>query len=187
MAGHVVLLRHGRTPLNADGRLRGRLDPDLDDVGRLEAIAAAEGLTRHPVDLIVTSPLARARQTADAVSRAVGVDVLVDERLTDRDYGDLAGARLAEVVTRYGSLDAAPGVEARAEVLRRVWAALQQHGARPGADHVVLVSHDAVITVLLTDLGVDPSTMLIPTGSLSDLVRRDRRWVVDAVGVTPGA
>lgn len=185
MAGHVVLLRHGRTPLNADGRLRGRLDPDLDDVGRLEATAGAEGLARHPVDLIVTSPLARARQTADAVSRAVGVDVLVDERLTDRDYGELAGAPSEEVVTRYGSLDDAPGVEARAAVSTRARAALEQYGTRPGVGNVVLVSHDAVISILLTDLGADPTTLLIPTGSLTHLVWQERDWVVDATGVTP--
>ena len=60
----LILVRHGRTALNATGRLQGRLDEPLDDLGILQAKAAAERV--GPVDELVTSPLLRARQTADA-------------------------------------------------------------------------------------------------------------------------
>ncbi len=185
MTSHVLLLRHGRTALNADGRLRGRLDPDLDDVGRDEVEATAQLLRRHAVDLVVTSPLARARQTAEAAARATGAPVVVDDRLADRDYGDFAGARTEEVVERYGSLDAAPGVEPRTALVARARAVLEEYGVRSGPGDVVLVSHDAVITLLLTDLGADPGGFVVPTASISDVRREDGAWVVDAVGVVP--
>lgn len=186
MTGHLVLLRHGRTTLNADGRLRGRLDPDLDEVGRAEAERAGRLLARHTVRRIVSSPLARARQTADAVSLATGVSVELDDRLLDRDYGRFAGDTVASVLERFGSLDAAPDVETRADLTDRVVEILGEVAGGSLADDVVLVTHDAVVTILVEHLGPpNPGPVVVPTGSLTDLRRVEGRWVVDAVGVLP--
>ena len=87
----LIVVRHGRTPANAEGRLLGRLDPDLDEVGVEQARAVAEWI--GPVDRVITSPLARARQTAAAFA----VEAEVDERWIELDYGELDGRLVGEI------------------------------------------------------------------------------------------
>jgi broad specificity phosphatase PhoE len=111
MAGRVFLVRRGRTALNAAGRLRSHLDPPFDDVGQDEAPAVAAALWEWRIVKILSSPLLRALQTAGAIAEAVGVPVTAVDDLIDRDYGRWSGELEAAVVARFGSLDAAPGVE----------------------------------------------------------------------------
>lgn len=85
-ATRVFLPRHGRTALNAAGLLRGRLDPGLDAVGVLQALALAGVLGYQDLQLIVSSPLVRAVETAKKVALRAGLEVEVDERLVDRDF-----------------------------------------------------------------------------------------------------
>jgi len=87
----LILVRHGRTALNATGRLQGRLDEPLDDVGILQAKAAAERVGL--VDELVASPLVRARQTADAF----GVPYTIDERWIELSYGVYEGTPVGDV------------------------------------------------------------------------------------------
>ena len=90
--GRVLLLvRHGRTAANAARKLQGRLDLPLDDVGAAQVAAIAEWLGRP--DRLISSPLLRARQTADAF----GVLYEVDERWIELDYGTLDGVPVADV------------------------------------------------------------------------------------------
>lgn len=87
----LVIVRHGRTDHNAAGLLLGRLDPPLDPLGRdqAEALAVAVG----PVDRVISSPLARARETA----AAFGLPIEIDERWIEVDYGAYDGMPLADV------------------------------------------------------------------------------------------
>jgi alpha-ribazole phosphatase len=87
----LILVRLGRTALNATGRLQGRLDEPLDDLGHLQAKAVAERV--GPVDDLVASPLIRAQQTADAF----GVPYVVDDRWIELSYGEYEGMPVGEV------------------------------------------------------------------------------------------
>ncbi len=87
----LILVRHGRTALNATGRLQGRLDEPLDDLGYLQAKAVAERV--GPVDELVASPLIRAQQTADAF----GVPYAIDERWIELSYGEYEGVKVGDV------------------------------------------------------------------------------------------
>jgi broad specificity phosphatase PhoE len=110
-APRVYLARHGRTALNAEDRLRGLSDPPLDEVGVAEAARLAEVLATKNPTAVISSPLQRAVATAEAIGAAAGVPASIDIRLNDRDYGTLTGERRDEVRCRFGSIDAAPGVE----------------------------------------------------------------------------
>lgn len=90
----LIVVRHGRTPANASALLLGRrLDPDLDELGRRQAAALAAAL---PVpDVVVSSPLRRARTTAAAFGRPV----TVDDRWAELDYGVLDGTPIRDVPT----------------------------------------------------------------------------------------
>ena len=78
----LILLRHGRTKANAGGLLQGRIDLELDDLGEMQAQAAAAAI--GPVDRVIASPLVRAQQTA----AAFGQSVETDDRFIELDYGD---------------------------------------------------------------------------------------------------
>jgi broad specificity phosphatase PhoE len=93
----LIVVRHGRTELNASGRLLGRLDPPLDDLGQRQADAVAAMLASGGVDRVVSSPLLRARSTAAAIASQASVDVEIDERWIEVDYGVLDGTPLADV------------------------------------------------------------------------------------------
>jgi broad specificity phosphatase PhoE len=91
----LIVVRHGRTEANASGLLLGRrLDPALDDLGRRQAVALAGVLATVPLESrVVSSPLRRSRETAEALGRPVEVD----ERWIELDYGDLDGTPLRDV------------------------------------------------------------------------------------------
>jgi broad specificity phosphatase PhoE len=149
----IVLVRHGRTEANARGLLLGRADPPLDDEGRRQAGCLVAGLTGLEPVRIVASPLDRCRATADAIAaglRDAGgpcLDVEVDERWIELDYGALDGVRLADLPsaswTRWRSdVGWAPeGGESLAALGVRVREACQSL-AGPAADgDVVVVTH----------------------------------------------
>jgi broad specificity phosphatase PhoE len=181
----VLLCRHGRTALNAQGVLRGRLDPPLDEVGRAEAEALARALVPWRPRRVLSSPRQRAQQTAAALAKAVGLAVEVDPRLDDRDYGEWAGLPASDLVARFGSVDAAPGVEAIEAVVARARRALLDAAAEASGGTVVLVAHDAVNRALLGALDPslgDPERLPQPTGCVNVLERSAGQWRVDVVG-----
>lgn len=91
----LVVVRHGRTAANAAGLLLGRLDVELDPLGRrqAEALAAAVLASSGPIAAVVSSPLRRAVETAEAL----GLPVEVDERFIEVDYGEWDGTPIADV------------------------------------------------------------------------------------------
>jgi len=186
----VLLVRHGRTVLNAENRLRGRLDPELDAVGLAEVEALADALASREPARVVSSPLRRAVQTAEAIARRVGVRVQVDRGLIDRDYGSWAGHTEDELIDRWGSVDAAPGVERPEHVLYRACVVLVQQLDFLGPHPVVLVSHDAVNRALLAHLdpALGPASRIDQrTACWNELVHRMGDWRVELVDQKPRA
>jgi len=186
----VYLVRHGRCALNAEGVLRGRLDPDLDEVGRSQAHALAERLKEVPIDRIVSSPLLRARRTADALAATTGAEVEVEGAWADRDYGPWAGHRPDDVAALFGSVDAAPGVEPRAAFNARALEAARALARSASPTSVVaVVSHDAVLRAVLAglvaELPDDPDAIELSTGSSSRLELRDGSWRVTDLNTPP--
>jgi broad specificity phosphatase PhoE len=173
-AVQVFLIRHGETTFNAAGVLRGQLDIALDEAGEAEAFALGEAFCEVPLSAIVASPLKRALGTARPIAEASGAPLSTDERLTDRFYGELAGQSLVMAEERFGSIDAAPFVEAfqllehRAHDSFRDAAELAVNKAGP----VALVTHDAVLRALLGLLvpALGAVEVDLPTGSWSKVV-----------------
>ena len=145
----IVLVRHGRTTANATGLLLGRLDPPLDDEGERQAAAVAEALAGRAVApaRIVASPLLRTRRTAEVIAAALGLDVELDERWIELDYGVLDGVPLADVpaatwaVWRADPEFCPEGGECLSALGRRVRAACDELAPEVAAADVVVVSH----------------------------------------------
>ncbi|MER6914281.1 bifunctional RNase H/acid phosphatase [Streptomyces sp. NPDC000594] len=169
-----VLLRHGETALTPEKRFSGSggaHDPELSPVGRRQADAVAAALAaRGTVQEIVSSPLRRCRETAEAVATRLNLDVRIEEGLRETDFGAWEGLTFAEVQERYGAdLDAwlsspkaAPtgGGESFATVARRVSAARDRLVARSSGRTVLVVSHVTPIkTLVRLALGAPPESV----------------------------
>jgi broad specificity phosphatase PhoE len=98
-SGQLIIVRHGRTAYNVQGRLQGRTDNPLDDVGEEQATRVARHLKASvgADSLVVCSPLVRARQTAQAIADELELEVSIDERWIEIDYGALEGVRQIDV------------------------------------------------------------------------------------------
>lgn len=152
----LILVRHGRTAANAAGQLQGRLDQPLDDLGERQALAVAAHV--GAVDEVISSPLLRARQTADAFGRPVQVD----ERWIEIAYGKYEGMPHGDVpseVWNHWRTDAnfvPEGGESAAAVAERVRDACTELLARIGDKDIVVVSHVSPMKAAVAwALGVD--------------------------------
>lgn len=142
----LVVVRHGRTAANAAGLLLGRLDVELDPLGRAQAaaLAAAVRASSGPIAAVVSSPLSRAVETA----AAIGLPVEVDERFIEVDYGEWDGRPLsdvpAETWSRWrtdphfspGAGESLHGVAERVDEACRDWASRARGGCVVVATHV---------------------------------------------------
>ncbi len=136
MAASVFLARHGQTAYNLEGRFQGQQPVPLDDVGRAQASDLAERAAAHGFSALWTSPLRRARETAEAVAGRLGLTAREDARLMETDAGDWTDRSFADVRAQTPELFAAfvagdpqfafPGGESFAEQELRVAAALEE-------------------------------------------------------------
>ena len=150
-APELVLIRHAESTWNAEGRWQGQEDPPLSARGRLQAEALAEGLRGAGVLRIMTSDLLRARETAAALARALGLEVLADPRLRELDVGRWGGRTRAEIaqsdpelLARFDRGDPearAGGGESRAALRLRAQAALFELAAGGPGRGLALVTH----------------------------------------------
>jgi broad specificity phosphatase PhoE len=92
----LLLVRHGETDWNADGRLQGQTDRPLSDFGRTQARQLAEELAGEELEAIYSSDLARARETAEILAEHVGLPVLLDPDLREKDWGTWEGLTAVE-------------------------------------------------------------------------------------------
>ena len=189
----IYLARPGRTALNASGVLRGHLDVPLDSVGHHQAFLLAAALGGPKPSAIISSRLRRAVETAGPLAHLTGLVTRLDERLIDRDYGAWAGISANDVIAQWGSLDAAPGVEAAAEVAKRAVAALSDIADEAWGSVAVAVSHDAVNRIALATLDPSlghPEDVLQETGCFNILECHQgamgrREWLVLGVNRVP--
>jgi broad specificity phosphatase PhoE len=149
----LIVARHGRTAANAAGLLLGRADPPLDDVGRVQAGALADVLAATPGPWrVIASPLQRTRATAGTIATRLGVEVEIDQRWIELDYGEFDGRPVREVPAdtwrRWREdLDFAPpggeSMRAMGERVRGACLELHEHACQDGADAgtTIAVSH----------------------------------------------
>lgn len=101
MRTQLLLARHGETDWNAVGRWQGHANPPLNDTGRAQAAELAERLAAAGIEVVVSSDLARAAETAAIVAGRLGLDVSHDRDLREIDVGSWSGLTRAEVAERF--------------------------------------------------------------------------------------
>ena len=162
------LIRHGESVSNAAGRVQGQEDVELSVTGREQADAVAiwsrsllEAADDPPVDELWSSPLRRARETAEAIAAVTGLPLQIDDELRELHAGIFQGhlwadleSRFPEAVAQWRSGDAEyaiPGGESRAQLAARGRAALERLAARP-ARSMIVVAHGGILTAALGSL-----------------------------------
>lgn len=157
----IIVVRHGETEWNALHKMQGQMDIDLNEVGRQEAIAVAERLSKEPnISAIYTSDLKRALETAEIIaSRCGGLKVVTDKDLRERHIGDLQGLTYTEspnvnpkafeaLKSPRSDLEIPGGGESRDQVYKRCTSSLQRIAEKHRGARVVAVTHGAVIEML---------------------------------------
>jgi probable phosphoglycerate mutase len=175
----IAFVRHGQTEINRDGRLQGRIDVPLSDLGREHARALGVAFATEKVTRLLSSPLQRARATAAEIAKVSGCEVEVDDRLVELDYGDWDGMSMGDIPAgewQQWRLDRAftpPGGESLVAVTARVASFCEEFVAAPG---VVAVSHVSPIKAgVCIALGTDERVTWRMQLSLASISRVDAR------------
>lgn len=160
----VLLVRHGESIWNAEGRWQGAADPPLSEVGRAQAAELAALVKKEDIDLIVASDLCRAIETAEIVAAVIGHEpaIVIEPRLRERDVGEISGLTRAEIEERFpgllekwrtGELTQMPGGED--DITPRVSAGLQAVADALDGSVVLVVTHGGVIGAIDKWLGTE--------------------------------
>lgn len=149
----LYIIRHGQTEMNRRRKYQGSIDTGLNARGIAQARRAAEVLATN-IDVLVSSPMRRALQTAEIISAHSGIPIRIMPHFRERAFGQFEGLSKTEIKNRFPDLwkhkplrsfeVAPPGGESVSEVLERVHRGIEQLLADHGRDHVVVVAHGFV-------------------------------------------
>ena len=95
----LYIIRHGQTDWNVEGKIQGRQDIPLNDMGRRQARALADGMKSRPVASVYSSPQKRAMETAEAIAGPLGLTVKAVPQLMEIGYGDWEGRSAEDILT----------------------------------------------------------------------------------------
>jgi probable phosphoglycerate mutase len=186
----VLLLRHGETLWNIEGRIQGHGDSPLSAEGEAQAEALAKRLATERPEALYTSDLGRARQTMEPIARATGLMPRVDPALRERCYGAFEGRTWPEIERDFPQQYAAhlggdptlkaEGGESLQEFHDRAVGALTRIAAESADGKVVIVAHGGVLGMLYRHvMGIplrSPRTYTMPNASINRFTYRAGAW-----------
>lgn len=175
----IGLIRHGVTDWNKAGRLQGTTDIPLNDEGRDQAERLGMRLAEESWDLLFSSHLSRALETARIISSLTGIPLSgVDPRIGERYFGRLEGTTEAERIARWGSdwrsLD--HGSEPKPKLAERVFDALEQWNEEYPGKRILAVTHGAVIGVVLDTLFPELGFINLKNTGINIIEKRNGKW-----------
>ena len=153
-ASRWFLVRHGQTDWNVVGKMTGHSNIPLNEKGKDQARMTAEQLKDQKIDLIISSDLDRCRQTAEAIQKTTGAEIIFDPMLRERFHGDREGMLREEAEKKFKNLypyyehERESDEEVYEEVEKRTWESFTQHHASHRNKNVVIVSHGGAIRML---------------------------------------
>lgn len=165
----IILIRHGETDWNVEGRFQGQEDTHLSERGLKQGHMVAKGLKDTPIDLAISSPLERSFQTCDFCAKLHGLTVQADDRLLEINHGDWEGRLADEIEEKYPhqltlwhehpeQVTMPGGGESLDDVRHRARAAFDDYAQKYDGKTVLVAAHDAVNKAIICDiLGLDMS------------------------------
>lgn len=185
---NFYIFRHGECPLNVSGRIQGQtFDGELTEKGRAQARRAGRKLQNKNIEIIVSSPMKRARQTAAIVASYVKAPIVFDDRLKEVNMGIVEGLHISEVETKYKDIylkwrncsledttTRFENGETKAEVRQRILEVLNHYAEETDYICIGISGHGITISQTLLSLGIRKYD--IPNGSVMHLTYRGHNW-----------
>lgn len=194
----MILIRHGETVWNAEGRIQGQGDSPLTERGVAQAKAVAKRLQHEPFTMLYASHLGRVIETARYIAAITGHPLTIDERLQERHYGLFEGLTYADAQVQHPEIYATyqqqrytadythPGAESLRQLTERGQAVLQELAQKHPGERLAIVSHGAFLGAVLRHiLGVPlggKHGFRLANGSISEVVFADGDWRVRTLG-----
>jgi len=190
----ILLLRHGETLWNIEGRIQGHGDSPLSAGGLAQADALARRLAAERPDVLYTSDLGRARQTMEPIARAAGLVPRIEPQLRERCYGVFEGKTWPEIESEFpqdyaAHLSGAPAVKAEGgesmlEFRERAVGALTRIAESAADGKVVVVAHGGVLGMLYRHIAniplAAPRTYAMPNASINRFSFKSGLWCLIA-------
>ncbi|MFT8319803.1 MAG: histidine phosphatase family protein [Bacillus sp. (in: firmicutes)] len=177
---NICLIRHGETDWNSLGKIQGKTDIPLNENGIKQAKNCRDHLKGTDWDLIVTSPLKRAKKTATIINEALELPLVEMEEFMERSFGDAEGKTREERERLYPDLQY-PNQESRSDLINRIMCGLEKVVEEYPEKNVLLVAHGAVIHTLLNTLSENQITLdntYLMNACLSNIHYKDSKWTV---------
>jgi broad specificity phosphatase PhoE len=148
---HFGLFRHGQTDWNINFLLQGVTDIPMNATGIEQVRTASKVISRDDWDIVITSPLGRARQSAEIIAEQSGFEeILTLDILIERSFGEAEGLDYDQWKAKYSSLDEIPGGESRTDLIQRSQALLDTIEKSHPGKRILAISHGALIRTLLS-------------------------------------
>lgn len=148
----IYLIRHGETNWNLEGKLQGREDIALNENGIRQAMICGQAFAGRKIKAVITSPLIRAKRTAEIIAQSVGLPrVIVEEGLIERDFGALAGTTY-DSKRYFDTFGIEEGIEDWEELHQRLIGCILRLAEQYYDEDIVLVSHGAAINSVISVL-----------------------------------
>ena len=148
---HLGLFRHGQTDWNINFLLQGVTDIPMNETGIEQVKLAARAIKVEDWDVILTSPLTRARQTAEIIASRNGFSEIIEqELLIERSFGEAEGLSHEQWRAKYSNLDEIPGGESRTQLAQRSKLLLETISQELAGKRVLAISHGALIRALIS-------------------------------------
>lgn len=148
----IYLIRHGETDWNLEGKLQGREDIPLNDNGVQQAKICGQAFVGIKIKAILTSPLIRAKRTAEIIAEMTGSNqVIVEEGLIERDFGILAGVKY-DSKKYFDTFGIDEGIEPFEDLHQRLIACIKENAERFYDEDIIMVSHGGAINSVISVL-----------------------------------
>lgn len=175
----ITFVRHGNTNYNAEKRMQGHMDVPLNELGKKQASLVAQRLANEPYDILISSDLSRARNTAGEISRLKNMPITAyDPKLREIDMGQLSGTTEADRIERWGpdwrKLDLRG--ENHERVRERGMKVVQNILKSYSGKRIIVVSHGALIRHLLVTLLENEELPPLRNTSVSTVQNNEGKW-----------
>ncbi|MBS4200811.1 histidine phosphatase family protein [Bacillus sp. FJAT-49732] len=176
----ICLIRHGETDWNALGKLQGRTDIPLNNTGIRQAEECRDFLKNDHWDAIITSPLQRAKRTAEIINEGLQIPLIEMEEFVERSFGDAEGKTREENELMYPNRNI-PNQEEKFALNERVMAGIENINRQYVNKKVLLVAHGGVINAILSILSdgeIGSGKTRLINACISNINFQEEKWLI---------
>lgn len=186
MMTKIYLVRHGETDWNVQGIIQGQTDVPLNDIGKHQALQCGEYLSKKDFDMIISSPLKRAKESAEIINGILNLPIIYNENLKERYFGIAEGNSKNNLIKRYPN-QVYPGQESRLALNKRVMMELNKIIENHPNKRIIIVAHGAVINSMLSSITnhiMGSRITTLKNGSFTILDVKESIWQIKSANQT---